>query len=196
MAKNGTTVTKDNVDKVLKSIQDLVGRVVMVGVPSENADREESDREESGGPNNAMIAYVQETGAPELGIPARPFLVPGVKEAQAEIATCLRGGAEALLSSDEGRATSALSAAGMTAVSSVRRVIQNGDFEALKPATIAARARARGTASRRKSEKKYLQMVSDGIAPDQAQDAAGIRPLVNTGQMRNSVTYVLRRRTK
>jgi hypothetical protein len=63
----------------------------------------------------------------------------------------------------------------------------------LKPSTIRGRKYLRGTQSRRAGETKYSALVKGGMAPAAAQRAAGIVSLVNTGQLRNAVTYVVRK---
>ncbi|WP_429498952.1 hypothetical protein ACQUFY_08495 [Robbsia andropogonis] len=113
--------------------------------------------------SNAQIGYLQETGSPANNIPARPFLVPGVADVQEQVAEILQGGVKEALS---GRAAlPRMHGAGMVAQGAVRRKITNGPFQDLAPATIAAR---------------------------QARGRTGTKPLIDTGQLRNSITYVVR----
>lgn len=181
------TVTKDKLGDVLKSIQSLVKEQTLVGIPAKNAARDD------GPMNNAAIAYVQEFGSPANNIPARPFLIPGVQAAQPKVLKQLRAGATEALDGKLDAADKALHSAGMVGVSKVRAKIGEGIPPPLKPETIANRFRQRGTKSLRKGEKKYLQMIDEGVSPALAQTAAGIKPLVNTGELRNSITYVVRK---
>ena len=176
---------KDFVD----GINALTQRDVLVGVPDSGATRQD----ETPGPmNNATLAYIHDNGSPAANIPARPFMRPGIKAVQEKIEARLKNAATAALDGQKGKIDDQLSAAGMVAATSIKKEINDGDFAPLSPSTVAGRARTRGTKSQRKAELEYLEMVRNGVPPELAQGAAGIYPLVNTGQLRNSITYVLR----
>jgi hypothetical protein len=61
---------------------------------------------------------------------------------------------------------------------------------------IDGRKYARGTKSRRESEEAYLGLIAKGMDPGAAQADAGIVSLINTGQLRNSITSVVRNTRK
>ena len=86
-----------------------------------------------------------------------------------------------------------LNRAGLAAQNAIRGVITEGIPPPLKPETIKNRARARGTKSMRKGEKEYMKRIAEGATPAEAQASVGITPLVNTGQLRNSITYVVKK---
>lgn len=155
------TITKDRVADVLKQVKALTAQEVLVGVPAENAGRNDGDAI-----NNAEIGYVQEFGAPERNIPARPFLLPGVEEAMPKIIDRMKAGGAKALSGDPGAASKTLNAVGLMAQNAVRAKINEGIPPPLSPRTLADR-RARGR--------------------------TGEKPLIDTGQLRNSVTYVVRK---
>jgi hypothetical protein len=183
------TITKDSVSKVVKSITELVGKQVLVGFPDSTTDRDEEVGQQM---TNATLGYIHEHGSPAANIPARPLLVPGV---QAEIKTellYLRKAADAALIGDTGKVDAALTSAGIVGEMGAKNALNNGDFEPLKPATIRARRYGRGTQSMRASEQYYLELVAKGMAPADAQSEAGIRPLINTGQLRSAITHVVR----
>lgn len=184
-------VTKDNVGQVLASIQRLVGQEVLVGIPASKAERSDEDPQPM---NNAQLGYVHENGSPAQNIPARPFLIPGVEDTQESITSHLQKAAKAAMSGDNTKVQVELNAAGLAASSGARHKITSGDFEPLSPATVRNRRKNRNTKSMRAAEKKYLELIANGATPEQAQDEAGIRPLINTGQLRNSLTYVVRRK--
>lgn len=117
--------------------------------------------------SNAQIGYIQETGSPTNNLPARPFLVPGVEAVQAKAIERLKKGATAALDGNAGSAEKALIAAGTMAQSSVRNTINAGIDPPLAPSTLAARRRRGRT---------------------------GTVPLIDTGQLRNAVTFVLRKK--
>lgn len=184
-------VTKDNVGKLLASIQNLVGQEVLVGIPASQAERSDEDPQPM---NNAQLGYVHENGSPAQNIPARPFLIPGVEDTQESYTSHLKKAASAALNGDNTKVQAELNAAGLVASAGARNKITAGEFAPLSPATIRNRRKNRGTKSMRAAEKKYLELIAAGASPEQAQDEAGIRPLINTGQLRNSLTYVIRKK--
>ncbi len=187
MAKR-VTITMDNVSKVFASLQSLVGKQVLVGIPESK-----TDRQDGGEVNNAQLAYIHEFGSPAANIPARAFLIPGVQKAEKPALYQLRKAAHAALDGDPGKSDQALNAAGVVASNSARNEISTGDFVPLSPSTIRNRRYGRQTASMRESEQVYLRLVSKGVDPGAAQAEVGIRPLINTGQLRNAITYVVRK---
>lgn len=191
MSAPRVTVTRDSVSRVIAGINALVGKQVLVGIPDSTTSREQELESEI---TNAALAYVHEFGSPEANIPARPFLIPGVQNAETPAGDELVKAANATLRGDPNRADEYMNRAGLIAMASARREISEGAFVPLQPSTVAARHRQRRTKSMRASEKKYLELVDGGMSPADAQNATGIRPLINTGQLRNAITYVLRKK--
>jgi len=178
----------DKLKDLVKGINELTSKDVLVGVPESAATRQG----DQGPMNNATLAYIHDNGSPAANIPARPFMCPGIKAAQEKIEGRLKKAALAALDGQTAKVDAELSAAGMAAQSSIKSEINDGEFAPLSPSTIAGRFRSRGTKSQRGAELEYLEMVSNGVPPELAQGAAGIQPLVNTGQLRNSIKYVVR----
>ena len=118
---------------------------------------------------NAQIGYLLETGSPAMNLPPRPHLVPGIEEVQDVIGEKLMAAVDAALSGNSKRMYFLLESAGMKATMNVKKFINRGEFAELAPLTIKERKR-RG----RKSEK----------------------PLVDTGQYRNSHTYIIMKSEK
>lgn len=158
------TVKIDHVKAVLASIRSLTANQVLVGVPSTTAERE-PDPDDPQPLTNAEIGYIQENGAPEANIPARPFLKPGVTEAVPDIAARYEKGARAVLDGRMASIDQVHAHVGLIAQNAVRRKITDGPFAPLKESTLAKR-RARGR--------------------------TGEKPLIDTGALRNSLTYVIR----
>ena len=148
-----------------KDLKILAGMDVLVGVPQDHAGRQ--DNEPGAALGNATIAYIQDRGAPEANIPARPFMTPGIDAVKGKIVDLFGRAAKATLAGNPAAVAKAMTAAGLTAQSSIRAVINAGPPPPLKPATIANR-KSRG----RQSEK----------------------PLVDTGQLRNSINFVVRKK--
>ena len=126
-----------------------------------------TDRKDGEPINNATIGYIQETGSPANNLPARPFLVPGVESAQKAATDELKKGAGAAMSGDAMGADKALHRAGITASNAVKGKINSGVPPELAKSTLAARRRRGRT---------------------------GTTPLIDTGELRNSITYVIRKK--
>lgn len=117
------------------------------------------------GPTNAEIGYQNEFGSPANNIPARPHLIPGVAAVQDKAVARLTQAASAAATGRISDAERHLHAAGLIAQSSVRRTLTTAAYRPLSERTLAER-RARGR--------------------------TGTKPLIDTGQYRNAITYVVR----
>lgn len=158
---NGARKLAEAIDK-LRSVR------VMVGIPAEDAERTETDGSTS--PiNNAAIGYIQEKGSPAKNIPARPFLVPGVKDAQDEAVDHLKNGAAQAIHGNDAGLDKELNAAGLIAQSAVKKKMSSNVPPKLADSTLAARRRRSVTRT---------------------------DTLVDTGNLQNHVTYVIRRKKK
>ena len=116
---------------------------------------------------NSEIGYINEKGSPLQNIPARPWLVPGVESATKKIIGVLERSAKKAVV-EKGAIEKGLNAAGIIAQSSVKNYIRKGEnFKPLSDATLKSR-----------KSKGFL----------------GEKPLIETGQLINSVTYVIRKK--
>jgi len=158
--RNGVTMTVDNRSQVAAAMRNLTGSRVLVGIPAEKTAREGDDT----GVTNSLIGYIAEFGSPAQNIPARPWLMPGIKDGEAKITTALKKTAVFVIRGDNGALQTGLEAVGLIAQTAVKNRIVSGPFAPLAPATIAARKR-RGH--------------------------EGIKPLIETGQFLASVSYVV-----
>lgn len=174
----GVRITADRLDDVVSNINALLKQDVLVGIPASDGERN------AGEPiNNAALGYIHENGSPANNIPARPFLVPGVAGASEAIEQKLRKAADAALNGQRRKIGEQLNAAGMVARDAVKSAINSGDFAPLSEATLKARA-ARG----RKGAVAELASRAAGNAPNNS----NARPLIDTGQLRNAINYVVR----
>lgn len=114
---------------------------------------------------NAAIAYVQNFGSPKLNIPPREFLYSGLETVRERIIKMLYTAAQFAIAGDKASTIQALHAVGIVAQNGIRAKITSGPFIPLAPLTLANR-RAKGR--------------------------KGIKPLIDTGQLRRAITYVLR----
>lgn len=118
---------------------------------------------------NAQIGYINEVGDPATNLPPRPFLLPGVQAVQPETIQSMKRAAIYALSAHMQAAEITLHKMGLRAQVSVRARITDGPFAPLAPRTI----------SERKRKNK---------------SAPPFRPLIETGTLRQSITYVIRTR--
>ncbi|MBN3822348.1 hypothetical protein G3O00_01790 [Burkholderia sp. Ac-20384] len=125
-------------------------------------------RKDQGQPlSNAEIGYIMESGSPANNIPARPHLVPGVQDARPKFEPQLQKGVEAALDGDLEQVNRRLNMAGLAAQNSVRTKVNSNVAPELAESTLEARRRR-------------------GITRENT--------LVDTGQYRNSITYVVRKK--
>lgn len=182
------TVTRDNTKGFLEGLRALAETKVYAGIPATTA-----GRKEEGVPlNNAEIMHIHEFGAPESNIPARPVIYPAIASIRKDIVSMLATTAKGAMSGDGKSVMKGLGALGILAQNAMRQRITDGPFAPLSPKTVAARARKRGT-KRRKGEKEYFKLIAGGMSPAEAQSATGIRALIDSGQLRRALTYVIRK---
>jgi len=126
----------------------------------------EAEARRKGDPiNNATLAAIHDKGSPSQNIPARPFMESGIKSVSVPIEQKLLTAGQAVLEGDYVKTEKALEAVGLIAQNGLRAMVNSNIPPALKPATLAARRRRGRT---------------------------GTRTLVDSAQMRNSLTYVVK----
>lgn len=126
-----------------------------------------TDRKDAQPINNATIGYIQESGSPANNLPARPFLVPGVQNSLPAATEQLKKGAQEALRGNADGADKRVNAAGIVAQNAVREQINSNIPPPLAESTLEGRRRRGRT---------------------------GEIPLIDTGQLRNSITYVIRKK--
>lgn len=131
--KTGVQITKDQVDKVLRQIQRMTDKELLVGIPADEASRND------GSVTNPMLGFLHEHGSPLQNIPARPFLVPGAERSTPKAAKALKPYATKSLTG-EADIEQGLEAAGLVMQAGVKNYMRSSEGMApLAPATIAAR---------------------------------------------------------
>ncbi|NPD68919.1 hypothetical protein HN018_02890 [Lichenicola cladoniae] len=155
-------IGKSGSKALLAAVRQLATTEVLVGFPAGEAPREDGSKL-----TNAAIAYIQDNGAPEANIPARPFMRPGIEAVKDQIAVALGKAGRAAINGDSAGVQAGLTAAGFAAEGSIKERITDGIDPPLAAATLAARKR------------KGFQ---------------GETPLLRSGELRNAVRHVLRDR--
>lgn len=128
---------------------------------------EDKSKRKQGEVGNATLGAVHDKGSPANNIPPRPFMDPGIQSVKKEIDNQYKNAALRIMSSGSVNIKSYLIAIGLIAQKGIRNFITAGEFTPLKPETIKRR------------EQKGIKST---------------KPLTVTGQLRNAINFVLRRR--
>ena len=179
--------TRDASTGIGVAVRHLLKSHVVVGIPDTAAERKPEDGGKGTPPSNATIGYAMEFGLPDKNVPARPFLIPGTESVKNEVAMRLAKAGEAALTGDPAAVERGLEAVGIVAADAVRRRITDGPFAPLSQRTIEARA-ARG----RKGARQFLKLQGEGTPDAVLHDARLVVPLIDSGQLRRSVQYLVR----
>lgn len=183
----GVRVTQDHVRDLRDAIKLLTGTELLVGFPEKTTVRDPNPQDKS--PlTNAAIAYIQDNGAPEANIPARPFMLPGMLKVQEKVAGRLTVMAKAVLNSPRPEAVEkAFTAIGLIIQASIQGTIRAGIPPPLAYSTVAERARRGRTGA------LWEKAWRDAGAPPSLELA---KPLVDTAQLLKSVNFVTSKRLR
>jgi hypothetical protein len=188
----------DNTKKIREAMKRLTETKVLVGVPSDdetphlgvdvssgNARKNEGKKEIT----NAELAYIHSNGAPEVNIPARPFLEPGIKEVQDKITTVFKNAAKFAMQGDY----SLLDAVGLLAQAAARQKIADGIPPPLSPVTVAMRMRrTKASSYKRKASVDAQIAFNEQFKQTGSMEGSPTTPLLDTGQLVASISYVKR----
>ena len=130
-----TGVKRTTKGDILANMRKLLGRDVLVGIPSTEAGREGSPI------NNAAILYIMETGSPAANIPPRPTVGPGIRDARGKIDKAMESAARAAIRGDAAGVEAAMNRAGIEAVSAIQQRIRSNTPPPLAESTLAKRRR-------------------------------------------------------
>lgn len=158
-------VTFDKTKKIVDAMRLIANTRVMAGIPAEKGLREPEERE-SQPLNNAEIMYIHEFGDAASHIPPRPVIYPAMKAIRKDVIWLMGRILKRGMSGDISWVDRGFHALGIMAQNALRKRISDGPFVPLSPRTLAAR-RAKGR--------------------------TGDKPLIDTGQLRRALTYVIRK---
>jgi len=201
----GVSVTKlvDRVQQMLEATEMLARSDVLVGVPSNKANRRPMPGKKPDPITNASLAYIHEFGSPARNIPARPFLFPAIRKIKPQVRALMKKAAQDALKGDKGAVKRVLNEVGLLAQIAAQAAITDPEppFVPLKPATIRARLR-RTQAGRRQLARLQQNAKAAGLSTSQVlldwgasptlSGNTNIQPLIDTGQLRQSLRYVVR----
>lgn len=178
----GVKITGPDLESLHKAMKSLADQEVLVGIPE---DKTERDGEEI---TNATIGYINEFGMPEHNIPARGWLVPGIRKNVDKLGKLMfQLGKRVRPGFTPEQVNQGLNIVGIAAVNGIRAGIQDGIPPPLADATIEARA-ARG-------RKGAIQEIANRAAGSQPSTELA-KPLIDTGLFLKAITYVVVRRRK
>lgn len=152
-------------DPFSRELMRALQKVVLIGIPGESMHPGEKGEEPI---SNAVLGYLFEYGQPEMNLPARPHLVPGIESIRDAAVKVLANGATAAIKGDLSAVDRALNKVGLMGVSAVQAKITEGDFAPLAERTIKGRLRRGRT---------------------------GTKPLIDTGAYRRAFTYTIEARS-
>lgn len=160
------TVVKDHTKKFQEIMKQFKNDVVLVGIPQSTSkrDAEIGVKEPI---NNATILAINHFGSEANNIPARPVLSIGIRNAQPAIAEEFKKAAKNVFKEGIQAIDKYYERAGMIAANSVKKAINDQEgFPGPADSTLRAR---------------------------EARGFKGTKSLIITGQLRNAITYVVRK---
>ena len=172
-ARSKITSSGPGLGSIEKAMAQLLKTRLLVGIPGDST--REPEPGQKGAPiSNGALGYILEHGDDEHNLPARPFLVPGVRAAMPEITKGMHRAAVGALSGKPAEIKSGFDQAGLAAQVSVKMTMKAGPFAPLAVSTIEARARRRNPETgkllrdgRSEDARSYLKLSKEGT-PDWA----------------------------
>ena len=158
------SMNKKDVDykAIMESIEFIKKHEVLIGIPEDTANR----KDKKGIPiNNAELLFIHTNGSPIKGIPARPVLEPAIKQDnqnQGNVSNNMKKAIDAALTGNKGAIMQALEITGMEGQNVAR---------------------------------DFFTSSTNGFAPNKPRtikQKGSDRPLIDTDEMRKSITYVVR----
>lgn len=186
-------VVQDNMAKLESALLELSNAVILVGIPEDKTQRQ-ADEHGKAPLTNAQIGYIHEHGAPEINLPARPWLYPGVESVRDTLVSRMEGAGRAALRGSHEGVNRQLVATGEAAVAGIRNYIAAGIAPPLSPVTVANRMhRTKGSSYSRKATPAMQREFNEKYARGEATMAESpTTPLIDTGQLIHAITWVRR----
>jgi hypothetical protein len=178
-------IKTDDLESMQSTFKALTEMTVLVGFPEDTTQRTDEsvgNREIT----NAALGYIHDTGMPEQNIPARPFMIPGMNEVEDKVADQLTSLAKkALTKRIASEVIKGWERVGVIAMTGLKRKINEGIPPPLAESTLRKRG-AKGDAG------SLWELAWREAGAEPGTDTA--KPLIVTGQLRNAINYVIRKR--
>lgn len=176
----------DNSSKLAAAMRDLTDQDVFIGIPEDKAARKAAG---DTGITNAYLGYIHEHGVPEHNLPARPHLIPGIQDIQADATAILKAAAKDALEDKEGAVATALNKIGILGQNAVRARFVDNDWPPLADKTMNYQPLKKGEDGKTLTNKK-----GEVLRKKSRRERERVNPLIDTSQLRKSYTYVIRKR--
>ncbi|KKQ88296.1 MAG: Bacteriophage protein [Candidatus Pacebacteria bacterium GW2011_GWF2_38_9] len=166
----------DKTKEIFEALDYLENIDVLVGIPENKTERKADEM------TNAELAYIHTVGSPANNLPARPFLEPAIEDKSEEISEKFKEAIPAALDGKKDEVKKILNQVGALVAGAASDWFTNpkNNWEPLADSTIKSRLYSVGKTTR----KKYKNMLEAGKNP--------FNPLIDTGQLRRAITWVLR----
>lgn len=168
-------------EDLYRNLERAVRTEVLVGIPRSTAMRPGDEI------SNAEIAYINEHGDPARRIPPRPFMEPGLARCRDKVRDVMAAGVQQI--AQGGTLRPAAERVGIICQRSIRGVFTDNNWKPLSPRTIMARAQR--TVSKRKGFGEKSAPQQQSMLAKELARRANDRPLIDTGALRQSITYVV-----
>ena len=168
--------TDTGFDAVQKALEELFNHEVLVGIPQENNGRAAED---SISVTNAELLYIHTYGSPINNIPARPVLEAAIEHDKDQISKLLQDATDAALSGSIDGVHGKLEEAGTQGANLARAWFTNPANHWAKNADITV-------------DGGWMKNKVSG-RPFKVKGKGSDRPLIDTGEMRKSITYKVKR---
>lgn len=178
-----TVTTKDNSKALIELLEQVKELEVYVGIPEEKSSRKGEEI------TNAELCYIHTNGSELVGIPARPIIEPAIEatENKEAIATELKKAATAVLKNNRTEARQHLEKAGMIGQNAARAWFT--DPRNNWPENSIATAKAKLSKLSDKEQKNLQALIDAGAS---ITDKSISKPLIDTGELRKSIIYVVK----
>lgn len=190
------TVTKDDLTDLKRRLQETLTTEVLVGVPASKTERPETDGEPES-ITNAQLVYIHTKGWPLSGLPARPIIEPAInaEKNREKIMPHFGEALKAALEQNPGKMEQELRYAGQEGENAARSWFLDPDnhWPALSDRTVEERARKKYNPSSAKTAQGREKMAAK--MQDYIQNGT-FNPLIDTGILRKSIIYVLRKKER
>ena len=173
----------DETNAMLDRVKALSNIQVLVGIPEEKSGRK------SGGVNNAELLYIHTHGSPLHRIPKRPVIEPAIEaeDNKANITEDLGNAARSALDGKTQETMTHLNEAGMTGQNAARAWFE--DSRNGWPKNTEETAKRKLNKLQGKNKQRFNEQISAGAS---ITDSDVSRPLVDTGQLRKAIVYVVK----
>lgn len=156
-------IKNNKVKQVKQTLNTVIKKDVLVGVPQEKSSRPEEGEEIT----NAELMFIHTNGSALRNIPQRPVIEPALEDDRETISKIMKSALQALLNGDEQEYLKQLEIAGLEAQSASQDWFDNpkNGWPPNSPRTIRAKIKKGSTEP---------------------------KPLIDTGELRKSIVYVIR----